>query len=191
MKRMYFILFLLSAGMFTQLNAQTGGDDGENYRSPFVEKLVVGGNVGVQFGYFTFLDASPMVGYKVLERVHVGVGATYRYYRERVPQSTTALRANIMGGSVWARGFLFPNLFAHAEYEGLRMEVIGGTRRRGIMLNNALVGGGYTQQFGPRLSTMVTFLFPVYSRSTIPNYTIYRIPVIRFGFMFEFGGINR
>ncbi len=187
---MYFFLVLLFAAVALPLNAQDEGED-DNYRPPFVDKLVVGGNLGIQFGNFTFLDLSPMVGYKVLERVHLGVGGTYRYYRERDPQSSSTLRANIMGGSVWGRGFLFPNLFAHVEYEGLRMEVIGGTRRRGILMNYALVGGGYTQQFGQRLSTMVTFLFPVYSRSTIPNYSIYRIPVIRFGFMFEFGGINR
>ncbi|MCA6363337.1 MAG: hypothetical protein IM638_09885 [Bacteroidetes bacterium] len=191
MKRIYFILVLLLAVVCTGLNAQTLGDETEEYRSPLMDKLVVGGNVGLQFGNLTYIDASPMVGYKLFERVHAGVGGTYRYYRQRVPQSSSILRANIIGGSIWARGYIFGNLFVHGEYEGLRFEAIGGTRRRAILLNYALVGGGYTQQFGPRLSAMATFLFPVYSRSTIPNYTIYVNTVIRVGVMFEFGGINR
>jgi hypothetical protein len=190
MKRAYFFFTLLFISIATSAWAQpeTETDEPGAYRPPFVDRLVVGGGLGLQFGNFTFIDVSPMVGYKVLDRLIFGVGGTYRYYRERDPQSTTTLRANIVGGSVWGRGFILENLYVHAEYEALRMEIIGGTNRRGIRMNYALVGPGYTQQFGPRASSFVSFLFPVYSRSTIPNYSIYRIPVIRFGFMFDIGG---
>lgn len=188
MKRVYFFFFLLFASLAGPITAQELSDETDNYRPPILDKLVVGGGLGLQLGNFTFIDVSPMVGYKVFDRLIFGVGGTYRYYRERTSQSVSPIRANIVGGSVWGRGFIFENLYVHAEFEALRMEIIGGTSRRGILMNYALIGPGYTQRFGARASTFVSFLFPFYSKSSIANYSIYQIPVIRFGFMFDIGG---
>lgn len=185
MKR-HFLLF----GLFTflasaPLSAQID-DEPADLSSPIKERLVIGGSFGVQFGTLTMFDISPMVGYKITDRFMAGLGGTYRYYRERAGANSIAFRANIAGGSVWSRFYVLENIFAHAEFEALRIEIVGGTRRRGFFKNNALIGVGYSQPFGEKVSTFASFLFPVYTSNR--DIEIYQLPVIRFGLLVHLGG---
>lgn len=118
------------------------------------EKLVYGGDIGLALGDVTFINISPMVGYKVSKRYVPGIGITYQYIRYNVYNFQTS----IYGGSIFQRFYFFPFLFAHAEYQLLNGEFDPFSRER-ITLNNIWVGGGIQQRLGgiAGMSLMVLF----------------------------------
>lgn len=100
----------------------------------FADRLVFEGIVGVQFGTFTAIETSPMVGYKVTDDFVAGVGLTYQYskydnfYMNTENGSLSDRKINIFGGRLFTRYYfssifeglgLLSGLFAHAEYEYL------------------------------------------------------------------------
>lgn len=117
-------------------------------KNPFENKIVWGGNLGLQFGSQSLVDVSPIIGYKVTDHFVAGFGGTYRYISWRY-QGYPPVRANFYGGSVWARYYIIPEIFAHAEYESLNGEwepyARPGYR---YFLSTPFVGGGYSQGTG-------------------------------------------
>src|SRR5436190_23959647 len=71
----------------------------EESHSDFADRLFFGGNIGLQFGTYTYVDVSPLVGYKVTEKFHTGIGATYIYYS--VSGGGYDYSTNIYGGRVF------------------------------------------------------------------------------------------
>lgn len=139
-----FLLFLI------QLNAQSDSLNHSRMRDNFSlrDKLVWGGNVGLQFGSQSLIDVSPIAGYKLTERLVPGVGITYRHISWRQP-GYQPVRANFYGGSAWLRYYVIPQIFAHAEYEALNGEwepyMRPGHR---YFLTTPFLGLGYSQGAG-------------------------------------------
>jgi hypothetical protein len=103
-------------------------------KKPFRERLFTGGGVIINFGSTTTntnppipvsmltLGASPILGYRITERLAAGVGATYIYYREKA-KGYPAYSTNIYGGNVFSRYLVWKSLFVQAEYGFLNWEV--------------------------------------------------------------------
>ena len=112
-----------------------------------------GGGIGLNFSNPFILQLNPAVGYKITDRFSAGVSITYIYYSFKLLNSTGfqyRIKSSIYGGSVFSRYFITENLFAHAEYELLSMDVnflhgLGATENR-ILLPATLLGVGYTQK---------------------------------------------
>lgn len=138
-KKIIITIFLFSA---TDSFAQNKDEKPE---SPFWSKVFVGGNLGAQFGNITFVDISPIVGYRFTEKISAGFGITYRYYSVRSFNYET----HIYGGRLFARYQPLNFLFLHAEYEMLnwncpRMEPTGFTTER-LWSPGLMAGGGFSQ----------------------------------------------
>lgn len=67
-----------------------------------------------------------MVGYRVLDKLAVGIGGGYQYFQQKDFFSVTDvngiksyydLKASITSASVWVRYMPFKHLIVHAEYE--------------------------------------------------------------------------
>lgn len=83
-------------------------------------RFVVGGYLGAQFGNFTAIDISPLVGYRVTPKFTPGLGMTYQYVSFKDPTGYyMPYNINIIGPRIFANHDLFYGLFAHAEYEYL------------------------------------------------------------------------
>jgi len=141
-------------------------------------RIIVGGGVGLQFGTITLIDVSPILGYKVTERFVPGIGLTYQYYKDTrwVPEYET----NIYGGSVFARYYLWQDLFAHAEYQILSYEKlinVYGEKER-VNVPGLLVGGGYRQWIGNNFAATIVILFNLNETIDSP----YQNPIFRIGF---------
>ncbi|NCG30847.1 MAG: hypothetical protein GWP27_10310 [Bacteroidetes bacterium] len=136
------------------------------------DRLFTGGNLGAQFGYYTFVNVSPMLGYKVSDRYIVGIRGTYQYFSIR----NTDWDSHVLGGSVFNRFFVFENLFAHAEYEVLNGFWDPSGRRSNIP--HFFVGGGYLYRMGGGTSLSVMALYELIQRT----YSPYINPIIRVGF---------
>lgn len=147
---------------------------------PFADRLVFGGNIGLQFGTTTVINISPQVGYKVTDRFVAGVGGTYQYVSLRY--FNTRYEYKILGYNLWSRYYPFENLFLHAEYNRLYSEWQPWTMKGKYWIDGILVGGGYRQQIAGNFGANILVLFNVKPSDEWP----YRNPIIQAGFGFGF-----
>ncbi len=124
---LFFILFFLTVfSFFHPARAQDITREPQSHinapQNNFWDRVYTGGGIGLQFGSQTFVNISPLVGYRLTEKLSVGLSATYIYYRYKNPNPAFTYSSNIYGGSVFSRYLIFENLFAHVEYEVLRLE---------------------------------------------------------------------
>ncbi len=141
----------------------------------FLDKVFVGGNLGAQFGQVTVVEISPLVGYKISEKVSAGVGITYQYYHYQ--DTYFNLETNVFGGRVFGRYMFTDYLFGHAEFEYLNLEAFDFYPRRRVDVTSLLAGGGYIQRFS-RNSGFFAMVLYNFSESI---YTPYTNPIIRIG----------
>lgn len=149
----------------------------------FVQKLIIGGGIGLAFGDYTNISVTPVIGYRITDNFSAGIGLGYQYVRindffevER-PNAIGVydyydLKANIFSASVWARYLVWRNLFAHVEFEQnfLSYKYPGfDPAGSGSIVETAdryqapslLLGGGYRQPIGDRASVNFMLLYDV------------------------------
>ena len=164
----------------------------ERNKPPFTDRLVYGGGLGLQFGTLTLVDLSPVVGYRVTERLETGIGFTYKYYKVKdywYDYSTNQsydLKSNIIGGSVYLRYHFLKNVFAHAEFEQLQYRYTDYYNIPGIgiekekktaNISSVFIGGGYKQQISQGSYFFIMALWNLTEDSMSP----YNNPVLRMG----------
>lgn len=152
--------------------------------SGFIDRLYFGGNFGLQFGTFTHVEASPIVGYMINEKLSAGIGGIYQYFRVRGGTRVGDYETNIYGGKLFGRYNFSQQLFGYTEYENINLDVIFNTPN-GYELGRAwvpafFIGGGYFQPIGNRAGATVMALYNIlYDVSRSP----YNSPfVLRVGF---------
>jgi hypothetical protein len=118
-----------------------------------------------------------MFGYRFTDKISVGIGATYQYYRYK--DQYYDFKTDVYGGRVFGRYFFTDYFFAHAEYEYLNLEAFDFYRRR-VDVNSVLGGVGYFQRFAENsgLTAMIMYNF------TESAYTPYTNPILRIGVVF-------
>jgi hypothetical protein len=164
-----------------------------NQRPPLRERLFFGGNFGLQFGDYTNIEVSPMIGVWVLPRVAIAAGPSFQYY------ATPNFKTTIYGGNTFVRLMLLRDLnnilpvgihlgiFGQAMYEGLSLDnsyvsLISGLPDSGgrIYSDTFLLGPGISQPLGGRASLNLSFLWAL----SQPEYYTYGSPEIRVSFQF-------
>ncbi len=170
---------ILVLGLHAPVYAQDSGEP----RESFFERMFFGGNIGLQFGDLTYVDVSPLVGYRVTDQLAVGIGGTYIYYRYR--DFYGEYKTNIYGGRVFGRYYFVEEFFGHVEYEILNLErpddfTFNKFTRENIA--SFFVGGGYRQFIGDRAAIELTLLYNL----TEEAYSPYQNPIIRIGIVAGF-----
>jgi hypothetical protein len=145
-------------------------------------RIFTGGGLGLQIGTITLIDVSPHIGYYLTERIAVGIGGTYQYYRIKTDQFEYS--TDIWGARAFGRYYFLENIFGHIEYEYLNYEAAlvdpygfysGDIKRVGV--NNVLVGAGYRENiFG---NSYINALLLWNLNETV--YTLYSNPILRVG----------
>lgn len=157
---------------------------------PLKERIFFGGSFGLQFGTFTDIQASPVIGLWVLPRIGVAAGPNFRYYKDPLDRTV------IYGGRTYVQfiflrdiGSVIPlnvhlGLFLHGEYELLSLESsffkyppYDSDR---FLSGTILAGGGINQPVGRRASVNIMFLWALNDE----GYGLYSNPEIRIGFVF-------
>lgn len=185
-KRIWFlaIFFLLNFIITNPANSQDFATTPQSHinapRDNFWDRVYTGGGIGLQFGSQTFINVSPLIGYRLTEKFSVGLSATYLYYRYKDYNPAYSFSSNTYGGSVFSRYLIFENLFAHVEYEVLRLEARDNVSRLlGTKdITSVLVGGGYRQMLGDRSSINLMLLYNLNETT----YSPYQNPIIRISF---------
>lgn len=149
-------------------------------RPSFRDRLFLGGNIGLSFGDINYVELSPLVGYVINNRASAGIGVTYQY----LEFVRTRVSSSVYGGRIFSRYTVFPNVFAHAEYEQLNLQFFRPKDGKVVRewVPGLLLGGGYFQPFGRRGGVTLMLLYnllhdPV--RSPYPSEII-----LRAGFVF-------
>ena len=150
-----------------------------NKRSNIFNKIAIGGNTGLNFGTVTYINLSPMVGYRLTDRFMPGIGLTYMYYAIKGYSVQ-----NYYGGSVFVRYTVFRNFFVMGQLQALNVnttysgESIGENR----WAISPLIGGGYIFRIGKNGGIMATLM---YNLNYNPATSIYSSPLItNLGFIF-------
>ena len=97
---------------------------------PFSERLVYGGNLGLWFGSFNYVQVNPMVGYKLTDWWAAGPGFNYTYF------GNSRANINYYGPSIWTRIRPLPGFYLHSEFSALKTNYYDKT------VPMWLVGGG-------------------------------------------------
>lgn len=113
MKNLLVLLLIVFGGL--SLSAQTAD---ANKKSGFdKDRITFGGNFGLGSSNGGFgLEISPRIGYRVNERFIPGASVIFRYQKNPdgfIPQTQTQV-----GGGIWARYFVIPNVgFLASDFE--------------------------------------------------------------------------
>lgn len=166
------------------------GQRARNEPPPLKDRLFYGGSFGLQFGTYTDIDFSPVIGIWMLPRVAIAAGPDFRYYKDPYDKTT------IYGGKAYIE-FMFLQdmdnliplglhlgLYLHGEYEVLSLESsffkLPPYDSDRFINSTFLAGGGIRQPLGRRSSLNLTFLWAVNES----GYGFYGNPEIRLSFMF-------
>lgn len=172
------LLFVLS--LATAVYAQRGDSYDNSLKGvPLKERIVVGGGLGASFGsQQDFFSISPMIGYKVTERLMAGSGVTYRYTKYKF--YSPAIKLIDYGFNPFARYNIFNGIFAQVEYEYLNYEfpvTIEQSVRKAY--NSFLAGGGFVQPIGDKAAFYVLALYNFSYQDVQPGeYTPYASPLV-------------
>ncbi len=165
-------------------------------------RWVFGGDFGLMFGSYTYINISPTVGYRFTERLTAGTGITYLYLKEEITYSYGGVvssydhKTNVYGGKLYANYALFTNLHekinfsvgdvvVYGEYEPLNVDRYtafnGFMEKDGrVWAHGVLVGGGITLPIGKRSAVKVLYLYNLNETSNTP----YENPILRINFIF-------
>ena len=155
-----------------------------NQKDDLFERLFFGGNFGFQFGRNTFIDVSPLIGYKVTDKLSAGFGFIYNYYSNSYDGNR--FNTNIYGGKVFGSYFIVENAFIHSELEAISLESkffdVGKQfqNQDRFWVESVLVGGGYKFLLGNNSGINAMILFNLNESINSP----YRNPIFRLGFIF-------
>jgi len=194
--RKYILLFLMlcaSLSLFAQ-RQKLSLDPEENLNRK--GKFYFVPEFWLSFGTSTYIEVAPLIAYHLTDRLSLGLGPHYIFQSQKAnyiysqPYST-----HIYGGKIFSRysiirhaeDFLpvkiFNELFIHAEYEAISLEykvfgTTGDPTSGRFVLNNYMVGGGFTQRVG--MHNAITFM--ILWNLNESYYSPYSNPIFRIGF---------
>jgi hypothetical protein len=144
-----------------KVNEQPANQGGQ---SSFTDKLFFGGGFGAGFGSYTFINVSPIIGYRVTQRLSVGMRLMYQYttfeYRDINTFEVERYNGHDLGIGGFARFMVYGPVYLQAEYENLNYESLyfDGTSRR-TSFDSFMAGGGIAQPIGRSAAFFLTALY--------------------------------
>ncbi|MBL4716779.1 MAG: hypothetical protein JKX95_09105 [Bacteroidia bacterium] len=118
-------------------------EEANTEKIPLKDRFYTGGDLGLLFGNLTYINISPLLGFKASKRYSIGIGINFEYVRIAKQDISTS----IYGVRIFNQYLIIENLFAHIEYAMLNLEVQTGayeSERRWFGL--PLIGGGMRQE---------------------------------------------
>lgn len=162
----------------------------EEKRKDRLNRIRIGlGNFGLQFGTYTYIQATPTVGYVAIkDRLEVGAGPILIYQRIKY-SSTYSESFFVYGADIYARGYVYKGAYLESRYDLVNKPSYYDANKR-LNVSHLLLGAGYAQRMGKIGSFNATILFNVLNnKESIYRGTFGNFPMIlNFGFNFGIGG---
>ena len=145
----------------------------------FKERIYVGGYLGLQFGTYTSIDISPLVGYRVTPDFNVGIGVLYTYTSFDYGGTIGQHGYSSWGGRLTANYTLFNFIALGVEYQYRTVELYNVIEQafedQGV--NVLFLGGGIRQKVGGNTSMFIMAYYDVLQE----EYSPYNSVVLRIG----------
>ncbi len=159
-KRLYSLTLLI--GMMFITGTSVAQDPIPQAKNGFGDRIYFGGDLGLQFGNITFVDISPLVGYRITDQFSVGVGGIYQYINYNF--DGFQYETSVYGGRGFSRFNITNEIFLHGEYGMINWETwdrreINNFELKRITVPFLLAGGGYRYQLGNNVYFSTTLLF--------------------------------
>jgi hypothetical protein len=161
------VSLLLSLPTFSQKDSvYTGetkpGAERKNTDKPkkdWTKRITYGGNFSLLFGNGgSFIDVSPLVGYRITDKFLVSVGPVFNYLSG--VNGTYRYSTSIYGGRAFAQYFIIPQAYAQVGYDLLnRNNPFATDPKSRVNVENYWVGGGYRQNLGEHVALQVAILY--------------------------------
>src|SRR5699024_3321855 len=164
-------------------NSQNYVQDSVNHNGFQKEKLFFGGNIGLSFGSMTYINLSPLIGYRFSKMLSAGVQLNGVY--ESVDYGMEKDRYGMLGLGVFGRFYPIPQIFLQVQpeadyYMGKTKYNDGTSSEKYQDMDTAfLVGGGYSQTIGRNNDSVIMLLYDVLQNDNSPygNQPIFRAGV--------------
>lgn len=166
------LIFLFAIASLQAL-AQWGQEE-LTEKPSFKDRVFTGGGVGLSFGSnYDFISLSPIIGYRLSQRVAAGTSIIFRYtnYKYVTPNVSTT----DYGLSPFLRFQFYGPLFLHAEYEYLNTQYVDGYTGLKVRkdFSSFMAGGGFFQPIGRHTAFFVTALYNFSYRATTNPFDYY------------------
>ncbi len=181
--KVFFVLFMGMSTSYSRAQEQVVNDPNpgeEISEKKFTDRLITGGSIGLQFGDYAYIQIAPILGYKITDRLHSGIGLNYTYYKYNDKYYNYKYETSIYGGSIWSRYFIWNNLFGEVNWEVLNMEVPNEINSNRTIRDNVMtlmIGGGYAQPIGGNSALLLRALWDVIEDPNSP----YMNPIFNIG----------
>ena len=178
---------LLTNDIFSQEFITEDEATGNTDKPSFWDNVYFGGDLGMSFGSYTYVNIAPEAGYIITDRLSAGVGIIYQYYN--LNSVVNPYKTSVYGGKVFARFFVFDNVFLYSVTEIVSLETryfdyTGQFEKQNrFLMASPLVGAGYFQRFSDKGGVGLMLLFNLNQSRNSPYYN-YPMPIIRLGFGF-------
>ena len=192
---------------YNQRNRNKEDSKDTSDKKTFFEHLTFGGNATAFFGSTTLVEIMPLVGYKVNDKLQIGLGPSYafRNYMTAVDNSAVPVDAytivknnSVFGGRVYIHYNFYRNFFVRGEIEeldiqyGKNLALVPDPNNQGGYIAEynlsrrfvpaTLIGGGIKNPMGPHSFAYVSVM---YDLTYNVLYSYYPSPIrLAVGFMF-------
>lgn len=175
MKRLI-VAVLLMMGAYT---ASAQGYVTDSSRGVDKSRLMFGGSLGFSFGTYTFVNVSPLIGYRFSQMFAAGININAQIASEKLKVNDEVVERNnytVFGGGVFARFYPFEQFFIHAQPEYNRIgykQTIYDTdpwqrKTASYLAPSLLLGGGYAQPIGNNSAFTISVLYDVLQDANSP-----------------------
>lgn len=145
------------SSVYAQSESEQNAEEGYYEKPAIWDRLAPGGNFSLQFGNLTFIDVSPVVGYRFTNNFTAGPGFTYRYLKFRGFEATSTY-----GPRAFARYIIRRQFFIQSEYESLSVQFIPADPQEPLVrewVPGFFIGGGLFQPVGQRAGFMIAGMY--------------------------------
>jgi len=149
------------------------GEEPMQDKPSFTDRMFFGGGLGLSFSSsYDYFSVSPIIGYRLSQKVATGLSIIYRYNNYKYV--TPSISTNDYGVSPFIRYQFYGPLFLHAEYEYLNNEYItytGEAVRKSF--TSFMAGGGFFQPVGRHAGIYISALYNFSYRNPTSPYDYY------------------
>ncbi len=143
-------------------------------------RIMIGGSLGFTFGDYTFVNISPLIGYRFTPKVAAGININAQYASQRLRDVNNQTRErnnySIFGGGLFGRFYPIEQFFIHAQPEYNRISLktttyyndVRDVTKRTYGAPSLLLGGGYAQPVGGNSALTIMILYDVLQDKNSP-----------------------
>jgi hypothetical protein len=159
------------------------------------DKLILGGDIRLNLGTYLNVGIAPILGYRFTDHFSAGVKIGYTFKREEIDPSylplgvSNVFTQNVYTASIWARYFVWQNIFVQLEPEINSYDYYEGDPNTGQYIKKSvagpslLLGVGFKQPISDRTSFVATIVYDALQ----DKYSIYGNQIdVRFGVLVGF-----